>query len=244
MYKLYMIDQLPLSHVAAQLGYTNEDSLTKVRKSFGIPARKRADLYTKEALMMFAPEQEQILLGSILGDGCVMNRTSRNPIFSESHSIHQMEYLDWKQRRMYPFMKDLEVGHKGTTVMMRSRALPQLGFYRNVFYPGGKKTIPVESLAWFDDIALAVWYMDDGTISKYEKQISIATCSFSGVVNGMLQGWLAEKYGLWFTVSWRGSHTYAKGKKYPHLALQKGCNKRFLDIVEPHMVPSMRYKLG
>ena len=244
LYQMYMVDQLPCDHIAARLGYADENTVQDTRKKFGMPARKRADLYTKEALLMFNDEQEQILLGSVLGDGCIMSRTSRNPIYTECHSIHQMEYLSWKQKRMYPFMRDLEIGHKGTAVMMRSRALPQLGFYRNVFYPNNKKIVPVEILEWLDDLALAVWFMDDGTVSQRDTMFSIATCSFDARTNGMLQGWLATKYKLWFTVSWAKGGGYNKDGLYPYLRLQKECSRRFIEIIEPHIVPSMRYKLG
>lgn len=244
LYQMYMIDQLPCDHIAARLGYSGKDAIDKARKTLGMPARTRADLYTKEALMMFNDEQEQILLGSILGDGCILNRTSRNPIYTECHSIHQMEYLSWKQTRMYPFMRDLDVGHKGTSVMMRSRALPQLGFYRGVFYPDGKKIVPVETLEWLDDLALAVWFMDDGAVSKRDTVYSFATCSFDARTNGMLQGWLATKYGIISTVSWVHNAGYYKTGTYPYLRILKESSKRFYEIVEPYIVPSMRYKLG
>ena len=243
LYRLYMIEQLPTDYIAERLGYSDGSVVLNTCRKFGIPSRKRADLYTQEALTMFNPEQEQILLGSILGDGCIMNRDSRNPIYTEMHSIHQIDYLSWKQTRLYPFMKDLEIGHKEVTVAMRSRALPQLGFYRGVFYPDGKKVVPVETLNWIDDLAIAVWFMDDGTHSKKEMQFSIATCSFDIRTNGMLQGWLASKYGIYFTVSVRTCKNY-KGARYPYLVLQKESNKKFLEIIEPHIVPSMRYKIG
>jgi hypothetical protein len=241
-YQMYMIDQIPVAFIAERLGYSDDTVLDKVRRSFGCPTRRRANLYTKEALLMFSPEQEQILIGSILGDGCIVNRENRNPIYSESHSIHQIDYLSWKQTRMYPFMRELEVGHKQVSVMMRSRALPQLGFYRGVYYPNDKKVVPVETLEWMDDLALAVWFMDDGHCSKGENIFGIASCSFDTRTNGMLQGWLASKYGLYFHVS--PMFSKQAGKSYNNLILQKQCNKRFVEIIESHIVPSMRYKLG
>jgi recombination protein RecA len=241
-YQLYMVEHLPVDHIAERLGYSDDTVVESIRRKFGCPARRRADLYTKEALMMFSPEQEQILLGSILGDGCIMNRDSRNPIYTESHSIHQIDYLSWKQTRMYPFMKELEIGHKQVSVMMRSRALPQLGFYRGVYYPDDKKVIPVETLEWMDDLAVAVWFMDDGTCSKGQNQFRFSTCGFDMRTNGMLQGWFAAKYGLYFYVVSMFNKDY--GKPYLNLVLQAQCNKRFVEIIEPHIVPSMRYKLG
>jgi len=236
LYQLYLVEQIPVEHIAARLGYSDGTVIIDICRKFGMPSRRRIDLYVEEAKMMFTPEQEQILLGSILGDGCVLKRSSRNPIWTETHSIHQIDYLSWKQTKMYPFIKDISIGHKGTVVYMKSRALPQLGFYRGVFYPKDKKIIPVEALEWIDDLAVAVWYMDDGGISKEEQQVKIATCGFDTRTNGMLQGWLAEKYKIHFEVRWH--------RNYPSLVLQKGSNKKFFSIIEPYIVPSMRYKLG
>ena len=39
--------------------------------------------------------EEQIIIGSILGDGCLVGN-KRNPKFKENHSIKQEEYLRWK----------------------------------------------------------------------------------------------------------------------------------------------------
>lgn len=237
-YKHYMVDQKPLEWIAEQLGY-HPDAISKLRETFGLPARTRQYLFNSAARIMFSDEQEQIILGSLLGDGCVMARDSRNPLYTETHSIHQLEYADWKAKKLYPFITHVGkpyIGHKGTQVIIKSVALPQLEFYRKVFYPNGKKIFPVESLSWLDDLAVAVWYMDDGGISKINQQITLSTCSFNIGTVGMLQGWLATRYKILATIQVRNG--------YPFLVIQKASNERFLGIVEPHVIPSMRYKLG
>ena len=234
---MYMVDNVPVEEIAKRLGYTSAPVINDLRTKFGLPPRTKDWLYNEYAKSMFTDEQEQIFLGGILGDGYVQDRTSRNPIYSETHSIHQLEYANWKQSKLYPFVQKVTIGHKGSSAVIKSVAMPQLRFYRNVFYPQGKKTVPIEAIDWFEPLAIAVWYMDDGSISKNEKQITISTCSFDLRVHGMLQGMLAIKYGVYSYV------TITKGT-IPRIVLMKESNNKFLSMVEPHIVPSMRYKLG
>ena len=234
-YQMYMIDEVPLGEIANMLGYAQDTSLINVARQFGIPSRRRNDLYNDLYRTMFSDEQEQILLGSLLGDGCIVQRTSRNCEYKETHSIHQLEYIQWKRDKLYPFVDKVYIGHKQVTTQIKSRALPQLGFYRGAFYPKDKKIIPVESLAWFDDLAVAVWYMDDGSISK-QGNVKLSTHGFNIGNVGMLQGWLATKYGV-------ESHLYID-RNYPYLVVQRSSSDKFLSMVEPYIIPSMRYKLG
>lgn len=233
-YKMYLIDRMPLAAIAEAIG-KSPSYADQLRRRFGLPSKQRADLYHPAASQMFSAEQEQILLGSLLGDGCIVSRTSRNPVYKETHSIHQLAYIEWKASKLKPFVKDVRIGHKGTQAYITSVALPQLKFYYNVFYHK-KKRIPVEALHWLDDLAVAVWYMDDGSISRNSKQVRIATHGFGLAETRMLQGWMAAKYGIDFYV-------YESGG-YPVMTLQKRHNSQFLNLVGPHIVSSMRYKLG
>lgn len=234
-YQAYMIDDVPLGEIANRLGYAQDNSIVDVARKFGIPSKRHKYLYNDLYRQMLTDEQEQILLGSMLGDGYIAQRTSRNCEYKETHSIYQLEYIQWKRDKLYPFVDDIRVGHKEKTAQIKSVALPQLGFYRNVFYPNGKKIVPVESLAWLDDLAVAVWYMDDGSISKSQGNVKLCTHGFNLGNVGMLQGWLATKYNII-------SHIYMD-REYPFLTIMKESSDKFLQIVEPHIIPSMRYKL-
>lgn len=236
-YKMYMVDNIPIGQIANELGYSQDEGTNHLCKKFGIPSRRRNDLYNPLAKQMFTDEQEQILLGGLLGDGCIVQRNSRNCEYKETHSVHQLEYINWKQVKLYPFVPRVTIGHKGEDAFIKSVALPQLGFYRGAFYPNDKKIIPVESLQWLDNLALAVWYMDDGSRNKSSGQITFATCAFNLGNVGMLQGWLATKYNIL-------SYLRMDRGIYPRIELQRQSNDKFLSTVEPYIIPSMRYKLG
>lgn len=235
-YQMYMIDDIPLGEIANRLGYVQDGrSITKLARTFGIPSKKHKYLYNDLYRKHFTDRQEQILLGSLLGDGCIMQRTSRNCEYTETHSVYQLEYISWKQRELYPFVKEVKIGHKNTQATIKSVALPQLGFYRGSFYPSDKKIIPVESLEWLDTLALAVWYMDDGSISK-RGIVKFCTHGFNLGNVGMMQGWLMTKYKI--------NSRIHLDREYPVLYLRKESNDKFFSLIEPHIIPSMRYKLG
>lgn len=236
-YKMYMIDNIPIGQIANELGYAQDETINHVCDKFNIPSRRRNDLYNPLAKQMFTDEQEQIILGGLLGDGCIIQRNSRNCEYKETHSVHQLDYINWKQVKLYPFIQRVTIGHKGQDAFIKSVALPQLGFYRGAFYPADKKIVPVESLQWLDDLAVAVWYMDDGSITKQWRTIRLATCAYNLGNVGMLQGWLATKYGVL-------SYIRMDRGIYPTIEIQRQSNDKFLSVVEPHIIPSMRYKLG
>jgi recombination protein RecA len=231
-----MIEKKPVADIAYEMGYMSDDVMYKVLHQYGIPTERRTGRLNPLYKEFFTDRQEQILLGGILGDGCVLAREQRHPKYTETHSVHQLEYLDWKAKEFYPFITKVQIGHQAVQGQIVSCGLPQLHFYRNLFYPEDHKVIPVECLNWLDELALAVWYMDDGSFTKTSGQVRIATCSFKVHEISMIQGWLMGKYGIL-------SYIHIN-RNYPVLCIATNHNDKFFGLIEPHLIPSMRYKLG
>lgn len=240
LYQAWMVDELSPSQVAGLAGYSDEAVIYKALKGYGIPIERRSGRRNPLYATMLTDDQEQILLGSMLGDGCIRsNGEGRAPYYVETHSIRQLGYLEWKAGMLSPFIKNVSkpyVGHKGTQAYIKSGNLPQLGFYRSLFYVDDKKSVPIEALEWMKPISLAVWYMDDGSMSRSSGQISLATCAFDALTAGRLQGWLLGKFEVKFSVVF--------DREQPKLVLQKADNDRFLELVSPYIISPMRYKLG
>ena len=67
--------------------------------------------------------------------------------------------------------------------------------YRSLFYPEGKKVIPLNIEDYLTPRALAYWFMDDGSfVSAAAKKI--ATCGFSFEENNLLVSALKNKYNI------------------------------------------------
>lgn len=113
-----------------------------------------------------------MLLGTVLGDGFLQKTGTRNARLRLEHGNDQKEYLVWKTQ-FFPRLFQgtptyLERVHPKTHRTYRywrhqSSTTPELGEWRALWYPDGKKRIPETLPLLLDNaLALAVWYMDDG----------------------------------------------------------------------------------
>jgi recombination protein RecA len=112
-----------------------------------------------------AADQEQLLMGGVLGDGSLRLVSSHNVAFRAGHGPAQSEYLGWKHEMLAPFAGKIEPMGKGngfSTIPMR-----QLGWLRDAVYTGGghKCDVTEELVGRLDARAIAVWYADDGSFS-------------------------------------------------------------------------------
>jgi hypothetical protein len=121
--------------------------------------------------MSLGNDTRQVLLGSLLGDGCVKNRAhDRNYIFNEVHKSKQLDYTDWKATRLAMFLP------KTSRAITRDGAPrsdlwtvqhPIFTTLRHLFYPRGrhvsKTFIHPEVGELLDLYGLLIWYLDDGT---------------------------------------------------------------------------------
>ena len=117
-----------------------------------------------------------------------------------------------------------------------------IGEYRKLFYPQGRKIVPdnINELLT-DPLSLAVWYMDDGTLDfreTYHCNVMLATYNFTFDECKLLVGMLKENFGIHSSVT----KCTMRGKVYPRLYVWAKDTLRFLDIVDPYMLPCMSHK--
>lgn len=162
--------------------------------------------------------QRSVLLGTVLGDGHIeCSRNMRNPLLRWSHGEKQRDYLIWKARQFGSLFGKIEPSRYqrrsgNWEVQLTSRCHPVLREFHELFYsrPAAectvsvhKKRITSEILDQVDDLALAVWWADDGTINRNERgpdhhgRDSLALCA-GGLTEPeylLIQGWL-EGFGV------------------------------------------------
>ena len=115
-------------------------------------------------------DQEQLILGGLLGDGALRRVSAHNVAFRVGHGARQREYLTWKHEVLAPFACDIAptgVGFGFATIPMR-----QLVPLHDAVYAGGrgKSAVSERIVAQLDERAIAVWYLDDGTFGgSYER---------------------------------------------------------------------------
>jgi recombination protein RecA len=116
------------------------------------------------------PDQEQLILGGVLGDGALRRTSNHKVTFRVGHDIEQLDYLAWKHEFLAPFARG--IAPTGAGFGFDSIPMQQLAPLREMVYAGsGRKHAVSDALvASLDERAIAVWYLDDGTFNgAYER---------------------------------------------------------------------------
>ena len=187
-------------------------------------------------MKFLSSEQEEVLIGTILGDG-YLEVNGNNCRLQVQHSYKQKNYVDWKWRIFNGFVKSppkaVGIGD------YRFRTINNLIYtnYFSVFYPKGKKIAPkIINDLLVHPLALATLYMDDGKRRPDCRGFFFDTLAFGDEGQIRLLKAIEDNFGLKdLCLHWNGDgyHIYAPAKNADH----------FLKIIEPYIVPSMRYKL-
>lgn len=188
--------------------------------------------------MSLSPTEYQIILGGILGDGN-LRINGRYPQYREGHSIAQEAYLLWKAEKLKALIPNIRYatsnkGHRA--IYLRLKTCKDLRPLYNAFYLSGtKKAIDnAKILLKVRALALAVWFMDDGTV-RTDKIIRLNTQGFNREGHEALKTMFAVKWG------WDPRITLDRGKYY-HLVFRRKDSLSFYSVIESHIHPTMAYK--
>ena len=176
--------------------------------------------------------QRDIIVGSLLGDGAMRCKT--NALLEINHSIKQRTYVDWKYSQLMNLTRTPPRSRNcnGGRIAYRfvTRSLPELTPFHTQFYVNGRKTIPSLQLS---PLALAVWFMDDGSRSR--TAVYLNTQQFSTWEQQFLIQLLQEQWGLKSALN--------KDRDYYRIRLSTLSSRAFAKIVTPTLLPEFRYKL-
>jgi len=197
--------------------------------------------------MKLNKEQEAAIVGMILGDGYLQKTGENNARLLLEHRADHKDYLIWKTKllpglfqghptfleRRHPFTK-----RKYKYVRQQSNSSPLLGKFRKIFYPDGKKHIP-ENLKKFlkSDIALAIWYFDDGYYYPRDKCAYI----YLGKVSKKEANTASEAIRENFLIE---SRVLDKKQKGLVLYFSRTELVKLRALIEKYAVPVMAYKIN
>ena len=217
--------------------------------------RLASELVVGDRLLMTEPrrlsdQQMQVVLGSLMGDGNLSpNLRGRSGTrFRLGHGAKQSAYLDWKVSLLGNIGCTRTVNAKGA-VFADLTPLPELAELHDVVYLGdGKKHLTWDYLKALTPLALAIWYMDDGSFTLRSKGLQERTKGGSGrieiCVEAMSPGsrerlvrHLRDSYGLDIKLTSRGQLRKAT------LIFTTSASEKFQKFVAPYVHPSMEYKL-
>lgn len=185
-----------------------------------------------------------VITGSLLGDG-----SARGNQLTIQHSMKQKEYLLHKacllnSNKEYPqhIIEKTDIKYPYIRMFYHNSAVGRL---REKLYVDGKKVLTEGILNQLGEIGLAIWYMDDGslTLHKYpngiikSREVYWSTENFDLDSQLILQSWLKRKYNLDVKIV-----LYKQGEYYRTVFNATNANK-FFDIIKPYVIPSMFYKI-
>lgn len=194
-----------------------------------------------------SPPQEQILLGILLGDGYLQKAASgMSASVTWSHSEDQVDYLKWIQRGLSGLMlpsKEEYVSGYGSA-MIKNRTIFShtiLNMFAS-FYVEGRKIVPPWVAEKLTPLALAFWYMDDGSLGSHsdqEDRANFAVCDFTQDDCDIILTAL-KKFDI------KGVYYISGGKdqkKHSRIRLNAEDAEKFFLLVAPYIPPVLQYKL-
>src|SRR5271157_5037163 len=196
---------------------------------------------------MVRAELRSAIVGMILGDGSIKQQKGCTSVsLSIVHSSKQKEYLEWKRNILQALFSEWKIpivefnnnNYPGVRVITRTH--PKLKQVYRLFYKP-KKTISRKVLNYLTPIGIAIWYMDDGSLSLkkrngaiHGREIHLNTyCTLEEA--SIIQEYFKERWCIsWTIVSNKGLYR-----------LRMGANeaKTLFKLIECYIIPCMKYKL-
>ena len=175
--------------------------------------------------------QEEILIGSILGDAYI---TKRGQIQFEQ-AEKQKEYVFWKHEQLSSIayknvkkVKRFDKRSQKTYLSYRFWTRQYFISWRKKFYVNNIKVVPRDIK--LTPLALAIWYMDDGCYSDHKCIIATDGFVYNDII--FLQKLLIENFNIKSSIK--------NGSK---LMIKKESFNTFFSLVIPYMLSCFKYKI-
>lgn len=184
-------------------------------------------------------EWEQVVLGSLLGDGGVYKPYGHkgNPFFSENHCLKQTKYLDWKVNYLSSKLNFHNV--KATSGYTGLPLYGQRSGQSKLLVPYEKFKTELNDVQKLGPLGLAIWYQDDG--SRQRGGFSLHTECFTLEQQVRLQDVLKSNFDIDVKIS--NAYHASSGKTYLFLRGDVHNYYKLEQIVKPHIHEDMKYKI-
>jgi len=183
-------------------------------------------------------EQKELVIGVLLGHGKIVKHGKEGYRLTVVHPEKERALIMWKKSILGNFVNVVrETEKKKSNIWTFNTATHNdFRFFRKLFYDGNKKVIRNEIINYITDLSLASWIMDCGINLKEHMRISIR---FSKKESEILQNALKVNFGLRCKIC-----EYSKNeKKYYYISLNKRNFTLLSDLIKPHVIDDMAYKL-
>jgi hypothetical protein len=192
-----------------------------------------------------------VLLGTLLGDSCLYKRgENANVKFEQSYNHKDYLFHLYDLFKIYTFSEPyIRKNQDGSikSYSFRTFTHPTFNIFYNLFYilnneneNKRKKSITLENIKliieYMNPIVLSYWIMDDGSLDKNKKMMTIHSQSFSYEINSLLSEGINKKFNL-------NSEVIIHKDKYYVIRIPSKNHKILHNLIKPHLHNSMLYKL-
>jgi hypothetical protein len=210
----------------------------KAEDAAGLYTIRHVDPKTNEN-RLFNKDVMSAAIGTLMGDASI----ARFCQMSITHCDKQLDYLLYKQKIFggkidSRIQTGYSVGKIAHRLIVPVNA--QTRHLRNLI--GGTKKKGVEHLLpYINDIALAFWYMDDGSIGSYNPMLS--TYGFTYDEHILMQDMFKNKWDIKTSIHTKTAHYKGEVRKYNYLYINAESRDTFFELIAQHVIESMAYKL-
>lgn len=183
--------------------------------------------------------QQDFLIGSILGDGCLqLSKRGDSARLQIRNSSKYSEYVKWKYRIVDKWSpRGLILDKCNNSMYFDTVFHPKLFEWHQKFYQHKRKIIPQNiSEILINPLSLAIWLMDDGNGYLRSKALRISSYSFDKDEHELLQKCLKDNFQLETSIfcDSKGYQLYIKAKSAAEV----------YKLIQTHICPVMDYKFA
>jgi len=181
-------------------------------------------------------DQKQIVLGSFLGDGNLSKLGENKYRLSIIHGENQKDYCQWKCNM---FSSKLSYIKENGFAKKPAYRFSTKSFIINDNFPKNKSTCPQWVLNDLDARGLAIWIMDDGSITN--NSMNIWTSSFdeesqTRIVTKLQSMGIDCKLACYFNKK--------RQKHYFYIRVSALGTRKLIELIEPYMHETILYKIN
>jgi len=193
--------------------------------------------------------QKEVLIGCCLGDIAIHNVSSTSTRFQITHCLKQKNYVTHK----YKIFKNLcgsppkEKDRKYPVWYFNTLSSSNLKEILSMFWSGNVRGVPHNVVDLVTERSLAYWFMDDGgceyvsitpRLKTRNSVIILSTDRYKESEVDLLIDMLDIKFGI---ISKKKNSKSMKQRIKIYIGTE--FTQKFLNIIEPFIIPSMRYKI-
>lgn len=193
----------------------------------------------------------------MLGDGCLKSKKYPNDKtryeFVVCHSTKQQAYIEYKKKLFHSIMggKEPNLAYGSHTInnktyySVRFSRLHKIFrlFHKVLYCNNNKKYFSRKVLDYLNPQALAIWYMDDGTLSKRKNNKgNISSCEMR--ICTYVTEREADNIVTYFYEVWGITAKKRRCKEHQYIIVFNTTeSKKFELLIKNYIIPEMMYKL-